>query len=266
MMVDKFSYLGKKFKAMYQEGKSYEEMARILNVNYLTLRNWRVKLGLPPRRDRTQRSWMDIPTGKGFTPREILQSVAKRIGITENDIEFILTRVDKLKSKGLIKGRRYEHIVLAAAFMYLRWEGSGRRPRSATEFAELCDEFGLTRSALLRTCRLFTSAGLYPKERLRPETFLERSWKSFQEKYALPDAIKARITSLLKEPTIAGRTPSAAVAGCAYIACVESNNWITQDELSKFFGVTEVSIRNIVNCLKKSCPSLKIVIERGGTL
>jgi len=263
-MVDKFSSLNRRFQAMYREGKSYDEISRELDVNVLTLHKWRVKLGLPPRRVRDPRSWMDIPIGSGMTPREILQSIGKHLGITDHDIEFILTRVDKLKTAGLIKGRRYEHVILAAAFMYLRWEGSGRRPVSATRFSDLCKDFGLSRGGLLMLCRLFTATNLYPKERLRPEAFLERTWKSFQEKYSLSDTVKSRILTLMKDPILTGRTPSAVVAACAYIACIESGNRIVQDDLSEFFGVTEVSIRNVVNSLKKKQPSLRICL--GGSV
>jgi len=199
-MVDKFSFLSKKFQAMYNEGKSYDKIATELKISIPTIQLWRTKLGLPPRRTRARRSWMDVPTGKGVTPREIVQSIAKPLGITQHDIEFILTRVDKLKSKGHVRGRRYEHIILAAAFLYLRWEGSGRRPVTATKFIGICQDFNISRAALLRTCRLFTSAGLYPKKHLRPEVLLKRIWKSLQEEYGLPETIKKRILTLVKNP------------------------------------------------------------------
>jgi len=259
-MVEKFSLLGKRFKAMYLKGISYAEMANELHVDHMTLRKWRKKMDLPPRRDRTQRSWMDVPTGTGLSPRQILESIATKIGITKNDIGLILVRVDKLKSKGLVRGRSYEHVILAAAFLYLRWEGSGRRPLSAEQFASICKEFGLTKAALLMTSRLFMDAGLYPKKSLPAVALLDRLWRSFQDKYSVPDTVKTRILELVKEPKIKYRTPNAILAGCTYIACLEAGIGITQDELSQFFGVTEVSIRNTINILRETRPSVRAVI------
>jgi transcription initiation factor TFIIIB Brf1 subunit/transcription initiation factor TFIIB len=259
-MVDKFSLLGKKFRVMYLKGVTYAEMASELHVYHVTLRKWRKRMDLPPRRDRIQRSWMDVPTGTGLSSRQILESIASKIGITKNDIEPILIRVDKLKSKGLVRGRSYEHVVLAAAFLYLRWEGSGRRPLSAEQFASTSQEFGLTRPALLMTARLFIDAGLYPKKQLNASALLDRLWMSFQDKYRLPDAVRTRILELLNEPKIKYRTPNAILAGCAYIACLEAGIGKTQEELSRFFGITEVSIRNTINTLREAQPSIREVM------
>lgn len=259
-MVEKFSLLGKRFKAMYLKGVSYAEMAAELHVGHMTLRKWRTRMDLPLRRDRTQRSWMDVPTGTGLSPRQILESIASKIGITKNDIGLILIRVDKLKSKGLVRGRSYEDVILAAAFLYLRWEGSGRRPLSAEQFASICSDFGLTKPALLMAIRPFMDAGLYPKKQLHPSALLDRLWKSFQDKYQLPDTVKTRISELIKEPKIKYRTPNAILAGCAYVACFEARSGITQDELSRFFGITEVSIRNTINVLRETQPSIREII------
>jgi len=268
-MVDKFSVLSKRFQAMYQQGKPYEEISKELGINVLTIQKWKARLGLPPRRNRNPRSWMDVPTVKGRTPREILQLVAKPLGITEHDIEFILVRVNKLKTKGFIRGRRYEHIILAAAFMYLRWGGSGRRPVSTTKFVEVCRDFNLSRSAIHQISRLFMNAGLFPKEHLRPEMLLERTWKSLQLEHILPDTLKTRILVLIQKmcahSKLVGRSPNAStiVAACVYVACVESGHSITQGELDRFFGVTEVSIRNGIKILKEIEPSLKGILGEG---
>lgn len=251
-LVDKYSLLSKEFKAMYLRGVSYQEMAKELDVYHMTLRDWRKRMGLPPRRDRSKRSWKDVPVGTGLSPIEILKSIANQIGITKNDIEFILTRVDKLKSRGLTKGRSFEHVILAAAFLYLRWEGSGRRPLSAEQYVSICQEFGLSKSALLMDIRPFTEAGLYPRKPIFSKALLDRLWKSLQDKYALPESVKERILVLANEPKIKYRTPNTVLAACTYLAAIEAGKPITQDELSRFFGVTEVTLRNAWNALKNN--------------
>ena len=249
-----------KFKAMFLKGITYADMAKELDLDQITLHYWRIKMELPPRRVRTQRSWMDVPIGTGLSSRQILESVASQIGITKNDIEFILIPVEKLKSKGLIKGRRFEHVVLAAAFLYLRSERSGRRPLSAERFAGICKEYCLTRSVLFTTIRPFMAAGLFPRILIRPQTLLERLWKSLQDKFGLPDAMKDRILELVAEPKIKYKTPSAVLAACTYVACVEASMWITQVEIADFFGVTEVTLRNLTTILRENNRS---VIEKG---
>ena len=260
-MADKFSILRRRFQTLFEQGKSYSEIAEELGINVPTVNNWRIRLGIPPRRDRTPRSWMDFPIASGRTPREILQAVAKPLGITEHDIEFILTRVDKLRITGAAKGRNITHLILASAFKYLQWEGSGRRPVSPKKFVEICKDFDITRATLLRDSSLFTSVDLFPKEHLKPEMLLERTWRSLQDKYALPETIKTRILTLIKDVRehlkYTSRTPNTVAAGCTYVACYESNQRITQGDLEEFFGVTEVTIRSMLKVLKEIHPSLK---------
>ena len=85
-MTDKFSSLSKRFQTMYNEGKSYGEISKELGISVITILDWRKKLGLPSRRNRNPRSWMDVPAVKGLSPREMLQSIAKPLGLTQHDI------------------------------------------------------------------------------------------------------------------------------------------------------------------------------------
>lgn len=246
-MAENFS-LKEKFQKLYDEGQNDYEIAHDLKIDIQTIRNWRTRRGLPQRRNRALRSWMDIPLGGGHTPREVLQSIAKPLGITAHDIEFILTRVDKLKTTGVIRGRNYESIILTAAFLYLRWQGSQRRPMSVKKFIEVT---GISKSRLLMTSRLFKAANLYPKHLLQPEELLEGTWSSLKQRYAFPDTIKTETLKLIEVCTErakrVGRTPTQApiVAACVYIVCNVAGIWITQEELADIFGVTTVSIRSI---------------------
>jgi len=250
-MVEKFSVLKDRFKTMYNKGITYGEMARKLQVNTLTLRAWREKLDLPLRRSLCQRSWMDVPDVTGVSPRETLQSIAKAFGFTQHDIEFILVRFDKFRSRGLVKGRRYDHAILAAAFLYLQWEGARKVPVSAAKFVGGCKDPELSRSRLLQLSSVFKEANLYPKMHLQSDNLLEKTWRKIQDKYDLPEAVKVRAIALMATPQLKERalTPYAVVAACMYIASKEQGYWISQWDLAEFFGVTEVTIRNAIKLL-----------------
>src|SRR5437899_3324032 len=96
-------------------------------------------------------SWMDEKTIKGMSSREFLESFAGSLDLVHTDIEFVLTRFGKLRDIGVVRGRQQTQLILAAAYLYLRWEGSGRQPRSPKSFIAACKKCGvkITRSALL---------------------------------------------------------------------------------------------------------------------
>jgi len=258
MPAEKFSSLSKTFQKMYNKGKTYDEITKELDISTPTATSWRKKLNLPLRRTKATRSWMDIPTSKDMTPRQILQPIRKQLRITQNDVEYILMRVDKLKSKGLLKGRRYEHAVLASAFLYLRWEGSGRRPVSETRFLEICNkqmplgilDRPMSRRVLHKTCELFAQANLFPKKRLKPKELINRTWLSLQQRFDLPESIKIVALAFAESPELQGCSAGGIAAASIYIACIENRCWIAQRDLEAFFGVTEVTIRNIVKRLR----------------
>src|SRR6266699_4038754 len=126
-----------------------------------------------------QLSWMDEKTVKGESPRQRLQRIAAAMGIHPKHIEFVLTRFGKLKDTGTVRGRAQTDLILAAAYDYLRWEGSGLQPKSPKDFIAICKGCGIriTRSRLLMSSRLFKQAGLYPKTHLTVEQLLDKRWK-----------------------------------------------------------------------------------------
>src|SRR5256884_3221412 len=192
-MTSKFSEMNEAFSRLYGRGATFEEICDRLGISIPTAQIWRKKLGLQPRSGRRGPiSWMDERRIRGKSYREVLQQIAGPIGLTSKDIEFILSRFDKLKSKGKTRGRPHLHLILAAAYLYLRWESSGRDPKSPKSFMFVCKTSGfkISRSALLMSSRLFNEAGLYPQVRLTPQQLLGRLWKSLAAEYKLPESIR----------------------------------------------------------------------------
>jgi len=254
MMLAKLPLLREKFRELYNQGATYDEIAEKLGISFLTAMDWRKKLGLPSRRSGPV-SWMDERRIDGRSPREILKSVSKPLGLTDHDIEFILTRFDKLRSKGIAHGRRLDKLILTAAYMYLRWEGSGKRPVSPGNFVHACWEnsFRIVGRELLMLCRLFTDAQLYPAGHLRPQQLLERWWFSLKSEYNLPDEVKAEALRIMEVPRLClGRKPEVAVAGSLYVACERCGTWIGQQDLADIFGISSVAVRLMIKAISKA--------------
>ena len=253
-MTDKFTIHRQKFASMYQDGHSYENICKTLRVSIQTAQDWRRKLGLPPRRREGPLSWMDERKVQGRSPREILQKIAGPIGLFPKDIELILTRFAKLKDLGYVQGRRQIQLILAAAYLYLRWEGSGRRPKSPKNFLVICKSggFRMDRSTLQGCARLFKEAGLYPTSHLTPRQLFERLWYHLREEYRLPESVRSIALELMSIQELVGRSPEVVVAACLYLGALEKSIHLRQKELAEEFGITEVSLRNVKKVVDRS--------------
>jgi transcription initiation factor TFIIIB Brf1 subunit/transcription initiation factor TFIIB len=250
-MTNKFTRLKERFAQMYNDGSTYREISKELGINVLTALGWRKKLNLPPRRQRGPLSWMDEKKIQGKSPREILERIAAPLGLSTKDIQFILVRFEKLKSKGVVRGRRQIHLILTAAYLYLRWERSGRQPLSPKSFVAACKDKGLQvdRRTLLMYSRLFKDAGLYPWSHLKPNELLERMWNTLKAEYGLPENVKVIALGLMSRFNFTGRSPEVVVAACLYVGARKCSMRITQKDLAERFGITEVSVRNVKNLL-----------------
>jgi len=251
-MTEKFTRFKGKFTEMYHDGLTYAEICAELRINVLTALDWRKKLGLPPRRRTGPLSWMDEKRIDGKSPREILGKVAKPLGLSPKDIEFILVRFEKLKSKELHRGRSQIRLILALTYSYLRWESSGRKPISPKNFVLICEtnDLRINRQTLLRYERLLKQEGLYPATHLKPHELLERMWSSVKDEFSLPERVKATALELMSQFKFTGRSPEVVAATCLYVAAPRCGAFsLTQRDLADTFGVTEVSIRNAKNTI-----------------
>ncbi len=250
-MTTKLPKLGGRFRDLYNDGASYGKIAENLGISVITAMAWRKRLKLPPRRSKLGRgfvSWMDEAKISGKSPREVLRSVSRELGITEKDIEFILTRYDKLKSLGFVQGRNSLSLILASAYLYLRWEGSGRQPISAMSFVKVCraKRYKIDRPRLLMNSRLFKEARLFPASHLRPQELLERKWMLLKREYNLPEEVKDAAICMMSVPTlIQGKIPEAVAAGTLYVAAFRNGILLGQADLSQEFGITPVSLRSM---------------------
>ena len=210
---------------------------------------------LPPRvkRTRGRLSWRNSPLVHGESPRQVLQNLSHDLGISKTEVELILTRVDKLRVKGCLRGWDMLGIILTAAILYVRWPKSKRAPLSFSRFVKICRRKGyrITRKQIFRCSKLFKNTRLYPIGPTAIE-ILNGQWKYLKKKFGFPDEIRTKAVNLLSNrQIIAGRSPQVVVASSLYLTCRMHGFRITQPELADTFGVTEVSMRNFFKHLKK---------------
>jgi transcription initiation factor TFIIIB Brf1 subunit/transcription initiation factor TFIIB len=253
-MISKFSRFENRFRDLYEAGATYSEIAEKLGISILTVNEWRDKLDLPRRRRQGPLSWMDVRKVAGMSPREILEPLGDDLGFTRNEIPMILIRYDKLKQLGQCQGRNQVHLMLTAAYLYLRWEGSGRQPYSATKFVEVCQSNGyrISRATLLRLSRLFKDAKLFPSVALTPGRFLDRKWNTLKAKHDLPEDVRTIAVQLMLLPNFAlGKSPEAVVSACVYVAALKRGIELNQHDLCAELGTTTISLRNVRRALEK---------------
>ncbi|MDG7016637.1 MAG: hypothetical protein JRM82_04590 [Nitrososphaerota archaeon] len=245
-MVEKFDDLQSRFREMYMDDVPYSEICEALGIGDGTARDWRRKLGLPVRLGNEPISWMDAKKLNGMSPREIVGRIAGSFGIRDQEIPLILERFYKLRQK-LSGGRNLTHLLLTGVYEYLRWPPSGKQPASASTFVKVCYEkdVPIGRSALLNLSRLYKEAGLFPAKPMSASQLLEIRWPVLKAKFGLPDEMKSVATAFISEVNLEGRIPEGIVAAALYVGARSLKVYMSQDRLSSFFGITEVTLRNI---------------------
>lgn len=213
------------------------------------------KTGLPSKVEmsRSRLSWRDSPLAHGESPRQVLQNLSHDLAISKTEVELILTRVDKLRVKGYLRGWDMLSIILTAAILYVRWPKSKRVPLAFSRFVKMCRRKGyrITKRQIFRCSKLFKNTRLYPVGPTAVE-ILNGQWKYLKKEFGFPDEIKTKAVNLLSNrQIIAGRSPQVVIAGSLYLICKIHGFEITQLELAEMFGVTEVSIRNFFKHLTK---------------
>ena len=253
-MVEKFGESKDAFAELFRDGATYEQISRELGISEATANEWRKRLHFAPRGINVQSSWMDQRKIGGISAREVLKNIAEPLGLFPKEIELILLRFDKLRDKKLTAGRRRIEVILAGAYLYLRWKGSNRVPISAYDFVRLCNNngFQLSRKRLLTIARLYMSANLFPSDFLTARETLEKKWISLQEEFKLNDSTKRLALALASHSSCVGKSPESAASACFYLACKASGLFVTEKHVAKEFGVTEVTVRNSLRAISEA--------------
>ena len=146
--------------------------------------------------------------------------------------------------KHLVRGRSINSIVAAA--LYAACRGSGI-PRSLREIAEasLVDKKDVARSY-----RMLLQEFDFHMPIADPLTYVSK----IAEKTGISGKTQGAAIQILREArrkrVVAGKDPMGMAAAAIYIACLQHNEKITQNDIAEAAGVTEVTVRNRYKALK----------------
>ena len=146
--------------------------------------------------------------------------------------------------KHLVRGRSINSIVAAA--LYAACRGSGI-PRSLREIA---DDSLVDKKDVARCYRLLLQEFDFHMPIADALTYVSK----IAEKTGISGTIQGVAIQILREArqkrVVAGKDPRGMAAAALYIACLQHNEKITQSDIAKAAGVTEVTVRNRYKVLK----------------
>ena len=147
--------------------------------------------------------------------------------------------------KGLVRGRSINSVAAAAIYAACRKSGSPRTLREISE-ASLVDK-----KDVARCYRLLLQELDFQMPISDPLTYVSK----IAEKNGVSGKTQGTAISILREARLkrfsAGKDPMGMAAAALYIACLQSNEKITQKDIAEAAGVTEVTVRNRYKALKK---------------
>lgn len=168
-----------------------------------------------------------------------ISNVNSRVNCPKPIVEKTIELYKYAHKNKLIKGRQFEVEVLASFYLTCKMMN---QPRSLDE---LSSASGVKKSELARAYReLSWKLGIRPKATDELELFLFRLMNKLKlsgetEKLALSYLKLAKENKLTS-----GRSPISLAAACIYLASLNSGLSITQKEVARVSGITEVTLRN----------------------
>ncbi|MEM2373769.1 MAG: hypothetical protein QXI11_04930 [Thermoproteota archaeon] len=195
--------------------------------------------------------------------KKVLEDVAPELGLTSDDIQLILLRIQKLIQMKATRGRDLTVLTLACAFQYLMWPKANKCPLPPSLFLKICREKGynVSQRDLYQCARLFKSKEFF-QDMLSPEEMLNRVWFYLKKEFKLSDDVKEYALRLIRSYRLPGTNRWGLLATAVYVTCrYLGRNDITQTRIAQRFGVTEVTIRNIVKRMK--IPSIDPYVNYG---
>jgi transcription initiation factor TFIIIB Brf1 subunit/transcription initiation factor TFIIB len=190
---------------------------------------------------------------------QILENVAPKLGLNDDDIQLILIRVQKLMQMGEAQGRDLIALVLAGAYQYLMWPKANKCPLPPRIFLEICKAKGynLTQHTLYNYSKLFKSKG-FLKDTLSPEEILKRIWFRLKKSFEFNEDVKVHALDIIKSKKIPGSSRWGILAAALYMACrCVGRRDVTQELIARWCGVTEVTLRNILRKMGYSSALLR---------
>jgi transcription initiation factor TFIIB len=168
-----------------------------------------------------------------------ISNVNSRLNCPKPIVEKSIELYKYAHKNKMIRGRQFEIEVLASFYMTCKMLN---QPRSLDEISRAS---GVKKSELARAYReLSWKLGVKSKISDEMELFLLRLMNKFKLS-GKSEKLAMSYLKLAKENKLtAGRSPLSLAAACIYLASLNSGLSLTQKEVARISGVTEVTLRN----------------------
>lgn len=189
----------------------------------------------------------------GKSPYDILKELQKSLKLSEGDIRLILTRTRNLKDKMSIRGRSNVRLILSCTYLFINWKGANKSPINIHKYTSICNDHGykLSKDTLINNVKLFKAAKIFPIYTKITDIF-EGYWSTIKQYFELDEKLKNEIMKIIENSKItSGRSRNVILAGSIYYVTRKHSMNITQSQLAKFLGVSEVSIRNFNKIIRE---------------
>ena len=203
--------------------------------NFKRIRSWDTRTQYYSTRDRN--------FAIAFSQLDILKD---KLGLSEVLIERVAYMYRKSQERGLTRGRSISAIISAAVYVSCREIGIPRTLRDVAAAGNL------KRKDLARQCRLI----ICELDLRVPVADPMKCIVKIANKANLSESITRRamnmMTQITRREISAGKNPMSLAATVLYISCINAGENITQFDIANAAGITEVTIRNRVQELKKN--------------
>jgi transcription initiation factor TFIIB len=197
------------------------------------LRTWDHRIQLHKNKDRNLK--------RAF---QLLHILKDKLNLSDVTIEKAAYIYRKALAKGMIRGRSGEVVVVASIYIALR------ESQSPISLREISKASNIRLNKIARIVRLVSME----LDILIPLADLKRSVSKVGNTVGLSEKTKREAVDLIshiKEIEYSdGKKPMTIAATVLYLACIKTGEHVSQKEIAKAAGVTDVSIRNRVKDLK----------------
>lgn len=197
------------------------------------LRTWDHRIQLHKNKDRNLK--------RAF---QVLHTLKDKLNLSDVTIEKAAYIYRKALAKGMIRGRSGEVVAVASIYIALR------ESQSPISLRELSKAGNIRLNKIARIVRLVS----IELDILIPLADLKRSVSKVGNTVGLSEKTKREavdLISYIKEIEYSdGKKPMTIAATVLYLACIKTGERVSQKEIAKAAGVTDVSIRNRVKDIK----------------
>ena len=197
------------------------------------LKTWNYRIQLETSKDRNLKSAF-----------EKLQNLKDKLNLSEMIIETAAYIYRKALIKELPRGRSIDSVIAAAAYIAI-----GKTPIPVS-LKEISQASNIRQKTIARMVRLISSELdiMIPLVDIKSYVTKIGNIAGLSEK-TKREAIKT-ISQINDSQYLSGKNPMALAATILYIACSKTSEYISQDEIAKAAGVTDVTIRTRLKDMK----------------